>query len=95
MVSRRAFAAALAALPFARSTQAATIPDIHQLRPWRMSVGEAFGVIKQAILYFPAGTVASLLGKTYGVYGTPLACTVEHTDTEGGVYIAVFEEINL
>lgn len=98
-MNRRAIIASLAALPFARPTAAATIPDIHQLRPVSVSAFEIYGALKQAIVNFTDLDHASLIGKTYAIYGTPLVCTKEARSTMESlgapVYSAFFEEINL
>jgi hypothetical protein len=93
MLSRRRFAAALAALPFARPTAAATIPDIHQLQPFAIETAEWLGSLKRAIVTFGDPDHADLRGKTYGFYGTPLVATRQGADGSGTT--VWFEEINL
>lgn len=99
-MNRRSLLAALAALPFVRPAAAATVQDIHVLRPVHIEMQEDFGVIKAAMVDFADFDHASLIGKTYGFYGTPLTCTREmHAGDYPGAnlppYIAIFVEINL
>jgi hypothetical protein len=91
-------------LPFVGAAKAATVPDIHLLQPvgQALDLEEHFGVIKVALVDFADADHASLLGKTYGFFGTPLVCTSEsrtgwllRDDTDATPYTAYFEEINL